>query len=74
MPHINHRRGDTRRRSKHISLGPLSRCGHWNRMASRQLRAMAQQRLEKMKSRGYVDAEEVVFPHRNEAETSWDYD
>jgi len=76
VPHINHRRGDTRQRSKRICAGHMSFYGHWNRQASRHLRAAVHQCLSVLRARGYdrVLCEETVFPLADEADNEWNYD
>ena len=73
VPHINHRRGDTRRRcqtGRPLRL-PL---GRWNRAANRRLRSAVSSRLQALRSSGYDLVEDALFPVAREADDLWNYD
>lgn len=76
MPHLNHRRGDTRHRVKRNFDGRwiAKGIGHWNRIANKRLRSAVSQVLQGYRSCGYVDLEDAVFPLAREADSLWNYD
>jgi hypothetical protein len=76
VPHINHRRGDTRRRSKQSNQRYWTNIGHWNRDASRYYRAAVQRTLTRLRVSGFdLEAcEDAVFPLANEIDNYWYYD
>ncbi len=76
VPHINHRRGDTRRRSKQCNSRYWTHIGFWNRSAARSHRMAIHRVLDLIRVAGF-DAEvceDTVFPLANEADNYWNYD
>jgi hypothetical protein len=72
MPHINHRRGDTRRRSKHRNRRCGAANGAWNRCANQFFRAAIHRILQQRHS---IEAyEDIVWPLQDEADDYWNYD
>ena len=76
MSHINHRRGDSRGRSKDVNKRYWGAIGDWNRRASRRLRGVVAQTVKNLKAKGFEPeaCEDVVFPQANEADDYWNYD
>lgn len=76
MPHLNHRRGDTRRRVKQCRHHYFILRPHWNREASRALRAAVRHVLDRIRASGFEPdlCEDVVFPIANEADDPWNWD
>lgn len=76
MPHINHRRGDTRRRSKQSNQRYWINIGDWNRNCSRYYRAAIHRILISIRVSGFDPdvCEDAVFPLANEIDNYWYYD
>lgn len=77
MPHINHRRGDTRRRCEQPPTGRFpGRRGWWNRTANHRLRVAIRHVLRHLRSRGFdiEECEDTVWPIAREADDVWGYD
>lgn len=74
VPHINHRRGDTRRRAQ--SRGPWRTLPYWKQLANQHLRAAVHRTLTKIRVSGYnvETSEDTVFPLADEADNYWNYD
>lgn len=76
VPHLNHRRGDTRRRVQQPDAHYQSAWGGWNRSANRSLRAATRRTLHDLRARGF-DSDEVmntVWVVSREADNYWNYD
>ncbi len=74
MGHINHRRGDTRRRTKIYRASNHYWFGWWNDYANRYLRAATRQQLRALAASGYEHSEEVVWKIAREIDDIWNYD
>jgi hypothetical protein len=78
MPHLNRRRGDTRRRVQkdYEGRGQVAYMGNWHRIANRKLRNAVSQVLQELRATGYAcdSVAEVDFPLAREADDIWNYD
>lgn len=73
MPHINHRRGDTRRRSKTTNHRHWIAWGSWNKRAGRKYRAAVRHVLNGLRT-GRVEPGEEQFKLVHETDDYWFYD
>lgn len=76
MPHLNHRRGDTRRNVRNSYEGRwiVANMGGWNRIANRKLRTAVSRVLQILRARSYDGVEDTMFPVAREADNIWNYD
>lgn len=76
MPHINHRRGDHRRRSKQCNQRYQTDLGWWNRQASRKHRAIEARILARFQALGcdLEVADSLEFPSYRRVDDLWFYD
>jgi hypothetical protein len=78
MPHLNHRRSDTRRRVQkdYDGRGQVAHMGNWHRTANRKLRNAVSQVLQELRATGYAydSVAGVDFPLAREADDIWNYD
>jgi hypothetical protein len=79
VPHLNHRRGDHRRRGRNNYDGRWicgGNIGNWHRTANRRLRSATSQALRELRARGFdlELAEEISWPLAREVDDLWNYD
>lgn len=73
MPHMNHRRGDTRHRCR-PDTRQHSEFGGWNDCANRRYRMAVRELMARVRRMLPEDLDRVIWPLQDETDDVWAYD